>query len=468
MADVADTQQAASDRVALFIDVDNVLILAQSSGLPFHLSLIIDRVRQQGTIMSSKAYADWTASFLRPVLGDFRANAIELVQLPTSPSSKEHKNTADIQLTVDALEMVFSPVRPDVVVIVGGDRDYVPLVQKLKRYGVFVMGIGVEAGVSGVLIEACDSFVYYDDIVPPAPEEIAEPASLPDPADAYLLMRRAIEALHREGRVSTGALVHGMMKRLAPAFDLVRYKTTLKALAEDAQRAGHVILTEHPGSDFTLAAVTSSAAPAMPTPEAAVREYDFSTLVTMTASYRTLLQERRIPLLPWRIRERFMNLIWDEMETRGDSGMSIDAMRETLLDFAEVNNLPVSEQMIRKLLYTLNIARCFNYRKNAVAGYRVHIPNELYSPLYPVVGVEEAIHKVHEQYLQVLAEQAAILHPDAVFDLLYGDEVADAGEIEERRAALAKMCEQARPLGQVGQALMDASNRAGYATANRS
>ena len=112
MADFEENRAAASDRVALFIDVDNILILAQSSGLPFHLSLIIDRARQQGTVMSSKAYADWTANLLRPVLGDFRANAIELVQLPTSTASKEHKNTADIQLTVDAFEMVFLPRAP--------------------------------------------------------------------------------------------------------------------------------------------------------------------------------------------------------------------------------------------------------------------------------------------------------------------------------------------------------------------
>jgi hypothetical protein len=59
MADAIGEQREASNRVALFIDVDNVLILAQSSGLPFNLSLVIDRVRQQGTVMSSKAYADW-------------------------------------------------------------------------------------------------------------------------------------------------------------------------------------------------------------------------------------------------------------------------------------------------------------------------------------------------------------------------------------------------------------------------
>ena len=105
-------------RVALFIDVDNVLILAQNSGLPFRLSLIIDKVREQGRIMTSKAYADWTTNLPRPFYGDFRVNAVELVQLMTSRASNEHKNTADLQLTVDAMEMVFSPVRPDIVVIV--------------------------------------------------------------------------------------------------------------------------------------------------------------------------------------------------------------------------------------------------------------------------------------------------------------------------------------------------------------
>ena len=98
MVEEADGRETINERVALFIDVDNVLILAQNSGLPFHLDLIIDRVRQQGAIMSSKAYADWTASLLKPVLSDFRANAIELVQLPTWHTGRENKNTADIQL----------------------------------------------------------------------------------------------------------------------------------------------------------------------------------------------------------------------------------------------------------------------------------------------------------------------------------------------------------------------------------
>ena len=452
----AGDRGTVNGRVALFIDVDNVLILAQNSGLPFHLSLIIDRVRQQGTIMSSKAYADWTASLLRPVLGDFRASAIELVQLLTSTASKEHKNTADIQLAVDALEMVFSPVRPDTIVIVGGDRDYVPLVQKLKRYGIFVMGIGVEAGVSSVLTEACDSYVYYDDLVPPAPEEITEPVALPDPGNVYSLMRRAVEALSRESRTPTGASVHSMMKQLAPAFDLARYKTTFKELAHQAREAGFVSVTEKPGSNFTLAALSSPNAPVMPAPESAKREYDFSTPATITASYRTILQEHRIPLLPWRIRREFMELGWGELVEHGDLGMTLDDMRETLLYYARANDMGVSEHMIRKLLYTLNFARCFNFDRDAASGCYIGIPDEIYSPLYPVVDVEEAIDKAHSQYLDVLARDAPDLYPDAVFDLLYGDEVTDDGEAERRRTLIARMCEGVKPLSRMGQALLDA------------
>ncbi len=448
--------RANGNRVALFIDVDNVLICSQNAGLPFHLSLIIDRVRQQGTIMSSKAYADWTSNLLRPFLGDFRANAIELVELLTSVSSREHKNTADIQLAVDALEMVFLPGRPDTMVIVGGDRDYVPLVQKLKRYGVFVMGLGVEAGVSPVLAEACDSFVYYDNIVPPDPEEVAKPESLPDLQDSFSLMARAVEALRRDGRSSTGISVLAMMKQLAPTFDLARYKTTFKAIAESAQQAGYVDLIENPGSDFTLTPGKASENLASSVTDATEREYDYSTTEAITASYRAILQDRRIPLIAWQTRQKFVQLIWDSLEERRDYGLSLDGMRRVLLERAHSDRLPVSMPMIQKLLYTLNLAHCFNTQSNANSGYAVQVPDEVHYPLFPVVDLEGAINAMHRNYLVILVRGDATLHPDAAYALLYGDEITDAEESEHRRQVLEKMCRDIRPMGSVGHALVEA------------
>ena len=442
------------DRVALFIDVDNVLILAQNSGLPFDLTLIIDRVRQHGSIMSSKAYADWNSSLLKPFLGDFRANALELVQLPIGFASSEHKNTADIQLAVDALEMVFSTVRPDSIVIVGGDRDYVPLVQKLKRYGVFVMGIGVEAGVSKVLINACDSFVFYDDILPPEPEESTEPSPLPDPTGAYSLMRRAIEVLQREERSTSGAAVLSMMKQLDPAFDLARYKQTLKDLAQSAQEAGHVRVIENPGSDFNLAVDSSKTTPTAALAEFTKREYDYSTIDTTTASYRTILQEQRIPLLPWHIRREFIVLIWDDFANQEASGLSIHEIREALLDHCYKHSLGVSLQMIQKLLYTLNFARCFAHSKDPESGELLQIPHDLDVPIHPAVDVDEALLRLHKRYLEILARDAALLRPESVFDLLFGNEISDEKEKEDREQEMAALCQEIKPPSQVAQAIL--------------
>ena len=452
--------QAPVRRVALFIDVDNILILAQNSGLPFELSLIIDRARQQGTVMSSKAYADWTANFLRPVLGDFRANAIELVQLPTSNASREHKNTADIQLTVDALEMVFSPVRPETMVIVGGDRDYVPLVQKLKRYGVFVMGMGVEAGVSRVLVEACDSFVFYDDLVPPESDEAlgetTEPVALPDPVEAYALMRRAVEALIREGRVATGASVNVMMRQLSPAYDLARYRQTMKELSLGAQESGYVRVTEIPGSDFTLSVASEVSSPAIVRPQIVSPSYDFSSSVdAITASYRAILQYERIPLLPWGTRREFIDVVWAHFEERGAYGIHFDAIREHLEYHAIDNNLNFSRQMIQKFLYTLNFGRCFAFTENAASGSFLRIPEDLDVPVYPAVNAEEAVRRSHRQYLQVIARKAPILHPDAAFALLYGEEVTDEEEKRERLEDLSRICGALKPMDGFGQAMLN-------------
>ena len=422
----------ATNRVAVFIDVDNVLILSQNSGLPFDLSLIIDRVRQQGVIMSAKAYADWSSTLLGPYKRDFGASAIEQVQLSISDASKEHKNTADIQLAVDALEMVFLPVRPDTIVIVGGDRDYVPLVQKLKRYGVFVMGIGVEAGVSRMLTEACNSFVYYNHLVPPPPDEVVEPAPPTDLQEAHFLMVRAIEALDRDGRRTTGASVHSMMKQMAPTFNMARYKTSFRGLALEAEKAGYVAVIYKPGSDLELILGPNADSRPSSVPEATAREYDFSTTEAITSSYRAILQDRRIPLLPWRIRERFVRLIWGSLEDRGNYGLSLDGMRSFLLEDAATSRLPVTEEMIRKLLYTLNLARCFSTQRNATSGYTVHVPSEVHHPLFPMTDVEGAIDEMHRNYLRLIAGRGAVLHSDAVFALLHGDDIADEEEAERR------------------------------------
>ena len=255
-----------TNRVALFIDVDNLFISAQNAGLPFSLDLVIDRVRQEGTLMSARAYADWSNQHLRPVLSDFRQQAIEQVHLPTTTpgGAGDVKNTADIQLALDALEMVFSRVSPETVVIASGDRDFVPLVQKLKRYGTHVIGMGVENAVSPVLAQACNSFVYYDTLVPPEPEE-----EQPEPQE-------------QEMGATHSLLVLAMMRQLDSTFDLGNYRMTFQELLEGAQEAGYIAVRKEsqeisPGEEQPRASAQSPS-----------RDYDYSSEGYALASYRTI------------------------------------------------------------------------------------------------------------------------------------------------------------------------------------
>jgi uncharacterized LabA/DUF88 family protein len=141
----------SQSRVAIFLDAENLIIEAQKAGLPIEIKLIVDRVREEGLLNYAKAYADWTDSHTLPYTGDFYNNVFELTQL----NSRYGKNTGDIQLVVDALEMALLPGSPEIFVIVAGDRDFVPLVQKLKRYGKRVIGIGRFAGSDQPYLAAC-------------------------------------------------------------------------------------------------------------------------------------------------------------------------------------------------------------------------------------------------------------------------------------------------------------------------
>ena len=311
------------------------------------------------------------------------------------------------------------------------------------------MGIGVQAGVSRMLTEACNSFVYYNHLVPPPPDEEAEPPPPTELEEAYFLMVRAMEALERDGRRTTGASVHGMMKQMAPTFNIARY-TSFSGLASEAEKAGYVEVVRNPGSDLELVLGPNADSRPSSVAETTPREYDFSTTEAITSSYRAILQNRRIPLMPWRIRERFVRLIWGSLDDRGDYGLSLDGMRSFLLEDAATNRLPVTEEMIRKLLYTLNLARCFSTRRNAVSGYTIHVPAEVHQPLFPMNDVEGAIDEMHRNYLRLLAGHGAVLSPDAAFALLYGDDIANEEEAERRGAALEVLCREIKPLGPFG------------------
>ncbi len=256
--------ETGNTRVAVYLDFDNIVISRydqvngrssfqkdKSKGLsknPDRLSratvdvgAIIDFAASFGTLVLTRAYADWSAEVNTGYRQQLVGRAVDLVQL--FPAAAYGKNGADIRLAVDAVEDMFR--LPDLthVVIVAGDSDYIPLAQRCKRLGRYVVGIGVAGSTSRALAAACDDFVSYDALpgVPvfkPAPatpeaETEAEPKRRsrqakeepeevqPDPQDtATALLIRALQIGLEKDDVEWlhNSSVKAQMKRMDPSF----------------------------------------------------------------------------------------------------------------------------------------------------------------------------------------------------------------------------------------------------------
>jgi hypothetical protein len=201
--------EPGATRVAVYLDFDNIVISRydqvngrnsfqrdKAKGLDKHpdrlaratvdVGAIIDFASSFGTLVLTRAYADWSAEVNTGYREQLVGRAVDLVQL--FPAAAYGKNGADIRLAVDTVEDMFR--LPDLthVVIVAGDSDYIPLAQRCKRLGRYVVGVGVAGASSRALAAACDEFVTYDALpgVPvPEPEPApAEPASTDDAAVA--------------------------------------------------------------------------------------------------------------------------------------------------------------------------------------------------------------------------------------------------------------------------------------------
>ncbi|MCC5868309.1 MAG: NYN domain-containing protein [Gammaproteobacteria bacterium] len=147
--------------IAVFIDFENLALgVDQSKQKTFEVQLVLKRLLQKGRIVFKRAYCDW--SRYRRYVNEFHAAGIELVDIPQSKMSG--KNSADIRMVVDALELCYVKEHLDMFALVSGDSDFSPLVSKLKENDKRVIGCGVRRSSSDLLINNCDEFIFYDDL----------------------------------------------------------------------------------------------------------------------------------------------------------------------------------------------------------------------------------------------------------------------------------------------------------------
>jgi len=148
--------------IAVFVDFENLALgVRDVKGGRLNIDLVLRRLLEKGRIVYKRAYCDW--SNYRDDVRDFHMNGVELVDIPRSKASG--KNSADIHMVVDALDLCYSKDHIDCFALLTGDSDFSPLVSKLKENDKRVIGCGVKQSTSSLLIANCDEFIYYDDLV---------------------------------------------------------------------------------------------------------------------------------------------------------------------------------------------------------------------------------------------------------------------------------------------------------------
>ncbi len=153
------TDNTSEERLALYIDHENVSIGARDIGLKFTLAPLLDALAERGRLIVRKSYADW--NLFREDRRDSVDGHVELMEIPQRNDSVR-KNAADIQMAVDAVELAFTRDFIGTFVIVSGDSDFTPLVAKLRQLGKRVIGVGLKGSTSKMLPPACDEFLFYD------------------------------------------------------------------------------------------------------------------------------------------------------------------------------------------------------------------------------------------------------------------------------------------------------------------
>jgi len=271
-----------TENLAVYCDFENIALGVRNAHYAqFDIGKVLERLLLKGSIVVKKAYCDWER------YKDFKAAmheaAFELIEIPHVRQSG--KNSADIRMVVDALDLCYTKSHVDTFVIVSGDSDFSPLVSKLRENNKIVIGVGVKNSSSDLLIANCDEFIYYDDLVrqkqvrkrasqgkprssaradaPPVKEEKEAEDRIQEALDLILETLEALAEERGSEEKIWGSMVKQTLKRRRPGFNESYYgfrsfnrlleeaaDRGLMELEPDEKSGGYIIRHFHHETDF--------------------------------------------------------------------------------------------------------------------------------------------------------------------------------------------------------------------------
>jgi uncharacterized protein (TIGR00288 family) len=247
------TTLKTNSTMAVFLDLENIALGAHDAHYPrFDIQKVLERLLLKGHIVVKKAYCDFDR--YKEFKRDLHEAAFELIEIPHLRQSG--KNSADIRMVVDALDLCYTKGHVDSFVIISGDSDFSPLVSKLRENAKTVIGIGVKNSTSDLFLNNCDQFLYYDDLVradasksrqrhvvsPALAKTDKDDSKGPDLAQALDLVVETLEAITEERDEDEriwGSMIKQAIKRRSPGFNERAYGFhSFNDLLLEAQKRG--------------------------------------------------------------------------------------------------------------------------------------------------------------------------------------------------------------------------------------
>ena len=246
--------------MALFCDFENIALgVKDTDSAKFDIGMVLERLWLKGNIVVKKVYCDWAR--YKEFNGVMHEASFELIDIPHVRQSG--KNSADIRMVVDALDLCYTKEHVDTFVIISGDSDFSPLVSKLRENNKIVVGLGVKNSTSDLLIANCDEFIMYDDLVrpkrtrkKPVAKRTAQSPKRPKKEGAASVGEKKKEAIglivgtyealieeRGEEEPIWGSLIKQTLKRRKPGFSESYYGfASFGQLLEEAEAEGALIL----------------------------------------------------------------------------------------------------------------------------------------------------------------------------------------------------------------------------------
>lgn len=231
---------------AVFVDFENLALgVEQDKKGRFEIELVLKRLLERGRIVFKRAYCDWTRfqNFMR----EFHLQGFEMIDIPRSNVSG--KNSADIRMVVDAVDLCYSKSHIDTFVLLTGDSDFSPLVSKLKENNKRVVGCGVRSSTSDLLANNCDEFIFYDDLIRVQKQTQTRQKQQPKKdldkkqREAFDRIVATVTSLETDYQTVWGSLVKQTVKRVYPGFNESYYGyRNFSDLLEDAAKEGLIRL----------------------------------------------------------------------------------------------------------------------------------------------------------------------------------------------------------------------------------